>query len=104
MAVGPPTWLLLLVAAGIGVGVLGLLVLVVLLANSRSDSNADRADNVPKKSPPLQSIGDIPPDIAQALRAGQKIQAVKLYREATGLGLAESKAAVDEMERRLGRG
>ncbi len=30
---------------------------------------------------------------------GEKIQAIKLYRELTGLGLKESKDAVEELER-----
>lgn len=33
------------------------------------------------------------------IRGGQKIQAIKLYRGATGAGLAEAKAAVDHLER-----
>jgi hypothetical protein len=33
------------------------------------------------------------------IRGGQKIQAIKLYRAATGAGLAEAKAAVDYLER-----
>jgi ribosomal protein L7/L12 len=35
--------------------------------------------------------------ILAELRAGRKIQAIKLYREATGLGLAEAKAAVEQL-------
>src|ERR1700740_2141326 len=41
---------------------------------------------------------DRPPGVAEALRAGNKKQAVKRYREATGVGLAEAKAAVDRAE------
>lgn len=37
--------------------------------------------------------------IRQLLAAGQKIQAIKLYREATGVGLAEAKAAVERHQR-----
>ena len=33
------------------------------------------------------------------IRGGKKIQAIKLYREATGAGLAEAKAAVEQLER-----
>lgn len=33
------------------------------------------------------------------LAAGKKIEAIKVYREATGLGLAECKAAVEALER-----
>ncbi len=36
--------------------------------------------------------------IAAALRAGNKIEAIKLHREATGLGLKESKDEVEEIE------
>ena len=46
---------------------------------------------------------DAPPtDIVDALRAGQKITAIKLWRERTNLGLAEAKDQVDDLERRLG--
>lgn len=34
--------------------------------------------------------------IEAALRAGNKINAIKLFRDATGLGLAESKQAIEE--------
>jgi hypothetical protein len=39
--------------------------------------------------------------IREALFAGNKIQAIKLYRDQTGLGLKESKDAVEEIDRQL---
>lgn len=36
--------------------------------------------------------------IAEALARGEKIEAIKLLREATGLGLKESKEAVERMD------
>lgn len=46
---------------------------------------------------------DAPPtDIVDALRSGQKITAIKLWRERTNLGLAEAKDQMDDLERRLG--
>jgi ribosomal protein L7/L12 len=39
--------------------------------------------------------------ITEALFAGRKIAAIKLYREQTKVGLAEAKHAVEEMEARL---
>ena len=36
------------------------------------------------------------PQIQAALRSGNKIEAIKLYREMTGVGLAEAKAAIDK--------
>lgn len=37
--------------------------------------------------------------IQDALRGGNKIQAIKILREETGLGLAEAKHAVESLER-----
>jgi ribosomal protein L7/L12 len=42
--------------------------------------------------------------IGDALRAGNKIEAIKLYRAATGLGLKEAKDAVDAMTAGKGPG
>ncbi|MCI0431063.1 MAG: ribosomal protein L7/L12 [Rhodospirillales bacterium] len=43
-------------------------------------------------TPPLQKLLD---DIKAQIAAGNKITAIKLYREATGAGLAEAKEAVE---------
>jgi hypothetical protein len=39
----------------------------------------------------------IPPEIPGLLQAGRKIEAIKVYRQATGAGLAEAKAAVERI-------
>lgn len=39
--------------------------------------------------------------IADALRAGNKIEAIKIYREATGFGLKEAKDEVEAIEASL---
>jgi len=39
--------------------------------------------------------------IKEALYRGEKIRAIKLHREATGMGLAESKAEVDKLQASL---
>lgn len=41
--------------------------------------------------------------VKQAILAGRKIEAIKLHREATGLGLKESKEAVEQLESELRR-
>ncbi|HET6326310.1 MAG TPA: ribosomal protein L7/L12 [Planctomycetaceae bacterium] len=41
-------------------------------------------------------------DVLDLLRAGQKIRAIKLYRDKTGVGLAEAKNAVEELARANG--
>ena len=40
-------------------------------------------------------------ELKELIFSGQKIAAIKLYREKTGLGLKEAKDAVDAMEREL---
>jgi ribosomal protein L7/L12 len=44
--------------------------------------------------------GELAPDVVQLLNGGRKIEAIKVHRERTGLGLAEAKDAVEEFERR----
>ena len=39
----------------------------------------------------------IPADIVDLVRAGNKIEAIKRYRELTGVGLKEAKDAIDEI-------
>lgn len=38
------------------------------------------------------------PQIQDALRRGNKIEAIKIYRELTGVGLAEAKQAIERGE------
>ena len=39
------------------------------------------------------------PRVQDALRRGNKIEAIKIYRELTGVGLAEAKNVIDKAER-----
>lgn len=52
-------------------------------------------------SDPLKLPDDQVDAIRDSLFRGNKIEAIKHYREATGLGLAESKAFIDALEFRL---
>jgi len=45
---------------------------------------------------------NVPPAVAEALRSGNKIEAIKRYREATAVGLKEAKDFVEEIQRRGG--
>jgi len=38
------------------------------------------------------------PQVQEALRRGNKIEAIKIYRELTGVGLAEAKQVIDRAE------
>lgn len=58
-------------------------------------------------TPPSQSItisGKLPPDVLEALGKGDKIEAIKRLRDATGLGLKEAKYAVDAVTETLAAG
>lgn len=43
---------------------------------------------------------EAPPRVLDALRRGEKIEAIKEYRAATGAGLKEAKEYVEELQRR----
>ena len=47
---------------------------------------------------PVQAGTSVSPDVRTLALSGDKIQAIKLYREQTGVGLAEAKAAVDGID------
>jgi ferritin-like metal-binding protein YciE len=40
----------------------------------------------------------VPPEVAGLIQAGRKIEAIKVYRRATGAGLKEAKEAVERIE------
>jgi hypothetical protein len=44
---------------------------------------------------------NVPREIADAVRAGQTIQAIKLYRDSTGVALKEAKDFIEEFQRRV---
>ena len=82
------------------------LVLLVLLLRRRSGDRdlmaPPRHSELPGGRPGHADLGvDLPPEVeseARALlRAGNKIEAIKLVREATRLGLAEAKQLVERM-------
>jgi ribosomal protein L7/L12 len=47
-------------------------------------------------------LGHLPGDVVKALQAGQKIEAIKRYREVTSVSLAEAKSVIEEAQRRAG--
>jgi ribosomal protein L7/L12 len=47
--------------------------------------------------PTLGPASPVPPDIVELARSGHKIEAIKRYREATGVGLREAKDAIDQL-------
>ncbi len=45
---------------------------------------------------------ELPSDVMRAIAAGRKIEAIKILRESTGLGLANAKVLVDRASRTHG--
>ena len=64
----------------------------VTLDEAAAEIDRLRGDITPLDTPP----DTITPEIADAIRSGRKIEAIKLYRQAHGVGLKEAKDAVDE--------
>ena len=61
------------------------------------------ADSQPSQSEILDAIEDpLERQVLSLLVAGSKIQAIKIYREATGVGLKEAKESVEAMAERSG--
>jgi ribosomal protein L7/L12 len=49
-----------------------------------------------------EPLANVPAAVADAIQRGEKIEAIKLYREATGVGLKEAKDYVEEIQRKSG--
>jgi ribosomal protein L7/L12 len=45
---------------------------------------------------------NLPREVVDALQRGEKIQAIKHYRKATGVGLKEAKDFIEDVQRRAG--
>jgi ribosomal protein L7/L12 len=54
--------------------------------------------------PEYDPLAQLPSEVVKALQAGQKIKAIKHYREATSVSLAEAKSVIEEAQRRAGLG
>ena len=54
--------------------------------------------------PIARSMDQLPVSVLQAIQSGNKIEAIRLLREQTGLGLKEAKDAVETMPKRKAEG
>jgi ribosomal protein L7/L12 len=88
----------LLLILGAGVAFLVVIVFVVVLLVALDKKNAPIAQEDPPRPAAVPAKGgDYLAVVRDLMRKGNKIEAIKVYREATGLGLAESKSAVEAM-------
>jgi ribosomal protein L7/L12 len=80
------------------------LILLSILQQLRSPSLRGRADRVEQKVDAiLKHLGiewkdQVSERVKELVRAGKKIEAIKMYREETGAGLKEAKDAVEAFE------
>jgi hypothetical protein len=58
--------------------------------------------NLKMKTKVIVTTSDLPPEVIRAIKLGKKIEAIKLLRDATGLGLANAKVLVDKAAREQG--
>ena len=86
-------------------GIVFLLLLILLLRRQSPDRDLiappRRPELRPTRSADTAAIADLPPEVETEVRAllagGNKIEAIKLVREATHLGLADAKQLVERM-------
>jgi ribosomal protein L7/L12 len=79
----------------LGLAAIGVLVVVVSVLVLAGRQGVEVVSLTP--SPPGQLGADATPE--QLVRAGRKIEAIKKYRELTGLGLRDAKDAIEAYER-----
>ena len=82
-----PEWLMMSIVFLLGLG-LGM----------RLRGPREERPPLPPRFPP-GSLPELEAEVRELYRAGQKIQAIKLYRENTGVGLKEAKDAVEALDR-----
>jgi ribosomal protein L7/L12 len=66
-------------------------------ADAAASSEAQEASGFTFDGNPASVDAANDPRIAELISSGNKIAAIKLYRELTGAGLAEAKSAIDAM-------
>ena len=68
----------------------------IALLETRPQQVFEHLDIAPQESEPLDPMSD--PEIQDLLAKGNEVQAIKRYRELTGLGLKEAKDAIEQAQ------
>jgi ribosomal protein L7/L12 len=89
--------LMTVLAIGVVVGLLALAVVALVLSAKNNVEVVDLPRPPVARPAPSQSPASGP--VADLLREGKKLEAIKRFREQTGAGLKEAKDAVEAMER-----
>lgn len=86
-------------------GIVGIGVVVYVNSQKRSNVHSDPHQPAKPKAQPttaeLKELETLSPEIVKALENREKILAIKLYREETGLGLKEAKDFIDRIQSRF---
>jgi ribosomal protein L7/L12 len=98
-------------ASTIAIVLAGVLIALLWARLSTMQQRLDRLSGVEAKLDALMAKAGVtydpaanaPASVVEALQQGNKIRAIKLYREARHVGLKEAKEFVDELERRSRR-
>ena len=77
----------------IALGIIAIIIIVEIVIHLRPSTKQGPSPNQAEVSMTLQH----PDELRQLLLAGKKIQAIKVYRQITGVGLKEAKEAIDRM-------
>jgi len=94
--------LTLLVIGGVfGLLVFGIIIAAVVIWSQNRQIGEETSDQAaPERTPNLSvTPADLEAQVRQQVLAGKKIEAIKIYRQATGVGLKEAKDAVEAVER-----
>ncbi len=68
----------------------------IALLETRLQQVFEHLDIAPRESEPLDPMSD--PEVQDLLAKGNEAQAIKRYRELSGLGLKEAKDAIDRAQ------
>ena len=77
----------------------GSLIFLLFRASRRPARASFELPRVPAQKPIMAAQGDVKEQALELVRAKNKIEAIKLVREKTGLGLKEAKDQVEAWER-----
>jgi len=90
--------------AGVAVGLLCMLWHHIAVLRTRLARVEGKLDALLKNANvEYDPFSDIPNDVADAIRSGNKMLAIKLYREATGSNLRDAKELIEDLLRCTGR-
>lgn len=77
--------------------------LAALEGGSQPEQTSGYVYGATEDAPATQDPWSVPPwpEVVALLQGGRKIEAIKVYREHTGVGLKQAKDTIDEVESRM---